>query len=117
MDNNHYLDITKTQDGKIRVSSSDGVFSSIATRKDKIAFQTYCDEKAHDWLTSDLGNYAHWKKKERKEIADKWLAAKELPEGEYNYYFNLGDIRDTFRESVAELAKSMNITDYELIVK
>lgn len=114
--NNHYLKITKTSNGNIEVNSSDGVFSSFAARKGKVAFQAYCEEKAHDWLTSELGNYDGWTKKQRKEVAEKWLAAKDLSEGEYNYYFNLGSIEDVFREGVASLAKSIGIKDYELTV-
>lgn len=111
---NYYLRITKTSNGNIEVNSSDGVFSSFATRNDKVAFQAYCEEKAHEWLTSDLGNYDGWNKKQRKEVAEKWLAAKDLSEGNYEYYFNLGSVEDAFREEVASLAKSMGIKDYKL---
>ena len=112
--NNHYLKITKTSNGNLEVNSSDGVFSSFATRNDKVAFQAYCEEKAHEWVNSKLGNYDGWTKKQRKEVAEKWLAAKDLSEGNYNYYFNLGSIEDAFREEVASLAKSMGIKDYKL---
>lgn len=111
---NYYLRITKTSNGNIEVNSSDGVFSSFARRNDKVAFQAYCEEKAHEWLTSDLGNYDGWNKKQRKEVAEKWLAAKDLSEGNYEYYFNLGSVEDAFREEVASLAKSMGIKDYKL---
>ena len=113
---NHYLQITKTSNGKLEVNSADGVFSSYVTRNDKVGFQAYCEEKAHEWVSSKLGNYDGWSKEQRKEVAEKWLAAKELPEGEYNYYFNLGSIEDIFREEVASLAKSIGIKDYELTV-
>lgn len=112
--NNHYLKITKTSNGNIEVNSFDGVFSSFVTRNDKVVFQAYCEEKAHEWVTSKIGNYDGWTKKQRKEVAKKWLAAKDLSEGDYNYYFNLGSIEDAFREEVASLAKSMGIKDYEL---
>ena len=111
---NHYLYIIKETDGKIKLNSSDGVFSSFATRNDKVAFQAYCEERAHEWLTSELGNYNGWTKEQRKEVAEKWLAAKELSEGKYEYYFNFGSIEDIFREEVASLAKSMGIKDYKL---
>lgn len=111
---NHYLYIKKVENGKIEISSTDGVFSSFVTRDNKEAFQAYCEEKAHEWLTSELGNYDGWSKKLRKDVADKWLAAKHLPEGEHNYYFNFGSIEDIFREEVAFLAKSMGIKDYKL---
>ena len=111
---NHYLKITKTSNGNFEVNSFDGIFGSFATRANKVGFQAYCEEKAHDWLTSTLGNYDGWTKKQRKEVADKWLAAKDLSEGDYKYYFNLGSIEDAFREEVASLAKSMGIKDYKL---
>lgn len=114
---NHYLIITKTPNGNIEVNSADGVFSSFVTRNDKMAFQAYCEEKAHEWVTSKFGNYDGWSKEQRKEVAEKWLAAKDLSEGNYNYYFNLGSIEDMFREEVASLAKSIGIKDYKLEIK
>jgi hypothetical protein len=111
---NYYLQITKTSNGNLEVNSADGVFSSFVTRNDKMAFQAYCEEKANEWLTSEFGNYDGWSKEQRKEVAEKWLAAKDLSEGNYNYYFNLGSIEDLFREEVASLAKSMGIKDYKL---
>ena len=84
---NYYLQITKTSNGNLEVNSADGVFSSFATRNDKVAFQAYCEEKANEWLTSEFGNYDGWSKEQRKEVAEKWLAAKDLSEGNYNYYF------------------------------
>lgn len=111
---NHYLEITKTSNGNIEVSSSDGVFGSFVTRNDKVAFQAYCEEKANEWLTSELRNYDGWSQEQRKEIAEKWLAAKHLSEGSYDYYFNFGSLEDIFREEVASLAKSMGIKDYKL---
>ncbi len=111
---NNYLWINRTEDNKIEILSSDGVFSSIATRMNKVEFQAYCEEKAHDWLTSTLGNYDGWSKEKRKEVAEKWLAAKDLSEGRYDYYFNFGSLEDIFREEVASLAKNMGIKDYKL---
>ena len=49
------------------------------------------------------------KKKDRKAVADKWLKAKSLKKGKYDYYFNLGNLNDAFREEVKALAKSMGI--------
>ena len=112
--NNHYLEIIRTSNGNLEVNSADGVFSSFVTRNDKVAFQAYCEEKAHEWVTSKLGNYDGWTKEQRKEVAEKWLAAKDLSEGNYKYYFNLGNIEDLFREEVASLAESMGITNYKL---
>lgn len=113
---NHYLNIEK-EDGKIYLSASDGVFGYSVTCEDKEEFLEYCDEKADRWLNSTWGNFEGWTKQKRKAISDKWLAAKELSEGKYNYYFNLGNIKDLFREEVAEIARSMDITNYELIIK
>jgi len=111
---NHYLKITKTSNGNFEVNSFDGIFGSFATRTNKVGFQAYCEERAHEWLTSTLGNYDGWTKKQRKEVANKWLAAKDLSEGDYKYYFNLVSIEDAFREEVASLAKSMGIKNYKL---
>ena len=112
---NHYLYIYK-EEGKIVINSSDGVFSSIVRRPNKEAFQAYCEEKAHEWLTSKLGNYSCWNNEKRKTIADKWIKAKELSEGKYEYYFNFGDIKDIFRNEVEALAKNLGITNYILDV-
>lgn len=114
---NNYLKIENQEDGKIYLSASDGVFGYSATCDDKEDFLKYCDAKADMWLNSTWGNFNGWSKQKRKAIAHKWIIAKNLSEGKYNYYFNLGDIKDLFREEVAELAKSMNITNYELIIK
>lgn len=114
---NHYLIITKTSNGDIEVNSADGVFSSFVTRNDKVAFQAYCEEKAHEWLTSELGNYDGWSQEKRKAVAEKWLAVKNLSEGNYDYYFNLDSCEDIFRKEVASLAKILKITDYKLEIK
>ena len=113
---NHYLYINKNESGDIEINSSDAVFSSIVRRPNKEAFQAYCEEKAHEWLTSKSGNYRYWNNEKRKTIADKWIKAKELREGRYEYYFNFGTIQDIFREEVADLAKSMGI-NYNLTVE
>ena len=113
---NHDLHIYR-EEGEIVISSSDGVFSSIARRPNKEAFQAYCEEKAHEWLTSKLGNYSCWSKEDRKKLSNKWLDAKNLIEGKYNYYFNLGNIEDIFIEEVIQLAKILGITKYELIIE
>ena len=38
-----------------------------------------------------------------------------LPDGNYEYYFNLEDKTETFKKSVQELAEKLGI-DYELII-
>lgn len=110
---NNYLEIKK-EGGKIVVSSSDGVFSSITTLDNKEAFKNYCEHKAKEWRESTLGNYANWSKEDRKKVSDKWANAKNLQYGEYNLYFNIEDKKDIFRKEVDSLAKSLGITDYIL---
>lgn len=111
---NRYLDIEVFDYGYIRINSNDGVFSSITTVAGEEKFYAYCDEKAEMWLTSKLGNFKGWSDEDRKVIANKWLKAKELSEGEYKYYFNLENIKDIFRQEVTELANSMGIKDFTL---
>ena len=66
------------------------------------------------WLTSNLGNFEGWSDEDRKIVANKWLNVKNLSEGEYKYYFNLGNVHDIFRQEVSEIAKAMGINDYTL---
>ena len=115
--NNKYLYIKSQKNGKIDLSASDGVFGYSAICNNKEDFLKYCDEKADMWLNSTLGNFNGWSKEYRKANADKWIAAKKLPEGRYNYYFNFGSKEDIFREEVANLAKSMEITNYTLTIE
>ena len=110
---NLYLEIYKLNDNKIEINASDGVFICCGTFP-KDDYFDYCDGRADEWLTSKLGNYDGWSKKDRKAIANKWVKAKELPEGRYNYYFNLQDIQKIFREAVKNLAQEMGITNYTL---
>lgn len=109
-----YLEINITSEGYIKINSSDGVFSSIATVLDKEDLSKYCDEKADMWLTSKLGNFDGWSNKDRKIVADKWLKVKELSEGDYKFYFNLESITDLFKTGVEDLAKKLGITNYTL---
>lgn len=113
---NHYLYIKNQKDGKINLSASDGVFGYSATCNDKEDFIKYCDEKADVWLNSTWDNFKGWTKQKRKSIAHKWIIAKNLSEGKYEYYFNFGTIQDIFREEVAVLASSMGITNYNLTI-
>lgn len=110
---NNYLDIKK-EDGKIVVSSRDGVFTSIITLDDKEAFKNYCERKAKEWKESTLGNFANWSSEDRERKSDKWINARNLQCGKYNFYFNIGDKKDIFRKEVYSLAKSLGITDYIL---
>jgi hypothetical protein len=112
---NHYLYINKNEGGDIKINYSDGVFGG-AVAACKEDFLKYCDEKADMWLNSTFGNFEGWTKEDRKAIAHKWIIAKKLSEGKYDYYFNFGSKEDIFREEVADLAKNMGIT-YNLTVE
>lgn len=114
---NHYLHINKNESGDIEINFSDGVFSGFVTVTYKEQFCNYCEERAKQWIYSKYKNYEGWSNEDRRVIAHKWLAAKELPEGKYEYYFNSGTIQDIFREEVAVLAKNMGITNYTLTVE
>lgn len=112
---NYYLHIKQIDKNTIKVNSYDGVFTSFWTVKKKDYFD-YCDGKADEWLTSELGNYDGWSKKDRKAIAEKWRKAKELPVGDYEYYFNFEDINDLFTQAVKDLADKMGIKNYKLTI-
>lgn len=114
---NHYLNIEIQEDGKIYLSASDGVFSYSATCENKEEFLEYCNEKVDRWLNSTWGNFDGWTKQKRQTIAHKWSIAKNKLAGRYNYYFNFGSKKDIFRKEVAEIAKTVGIENYELIIK
>ena len=107
---NHYLYI---ENGKF--NWSDGVFSGIATvTQDKVS--DFCLEKADKMRNSNLGNYDHLTSEQREKLAKLWESAMNLPDGNYEYYFNLEDKTEVFIKSVQELGKKFGI-DYELIIK
>lgn len=107
---NHYLHI---ENGKF--NWSDGVFSGIATvAQDKVS--DFCLEKADKMRNSNLGNYNHLTSEQRERLAKLWESAMNLPDGNYEYYFNLEDKTEVFIKSVQELGKKFGI-DYELIIK
>lgn len=107
---NNYLYI---ENGKFNYQ--DGVFSGIATlTKERVS--SFCLEQAEETRHSDLGNYDGLSKKQREELAKRWEAAKDLPDGEYDYYFNLEDKCKVFKESVEALAQKLGIS-YELKLK
>lgn len=108
---NHYLYIK--EDGTW--SWSDNVFSGIATLEPE-GISEYCLEQAKKMRYSEYGNYDHLSKEERERLAQLWENAKDLPEGRYDYYFNLEDIREVFKKSVKDLAKRLGIK-YELTIK
>lgn len=89
----------------------DGVFSGVAiVRQDKVS--NFCLEQADKIRNSNDDLTA----KQRERLAKLWEAAKDLPEGMYDYYFNLENKYEVFKKSVEELAKKLGI-DYELIIK
>ena len=107
---NHYLYI---ENGKF--NWSDGVFSGIATvAQDKVS--DFCLEKADEIRNSNLRNYDHLTSEQRERLAKLWESAMNLPDGNYEYYFNLEDKTEVFIKSVQELGKKFGI-DYELIIK
>ena len=107
---NHYLYI---ENGTF--NWSDGVFSGIATvAQDKVS--DFCLEKADKMRNSNLGNYDHLTSEQRARLAKLWESAMNLPDGNYEYYFNLDDKTEVFIKSVQELGKKFGI-DYELIIK
>ena len=107
---NHYLYI---ENGTF--NWSDGVFSGIATvTQDKVS--DFCLEKADKMRNSNLGNYDHLTSEQRERLAKLWESAMNLPDGNYEYYFNLENKTEVFIKSVQELGKKFGI-DYELIIK
>lgn len=106
---NHYLYI---ENGKF--NWLDGVFSGIATvAQDKVS--DFCLDKADKMRNSNLGNYDHLTSEQRERLAKLWESAMNLPDGNYEYYFNLEDKTEIFIKSVQELGKKFGI-DYELII-
>ena len=106
---NHYLYI---ENGKF--NWLDGVFSGIATvAQDKVS--DFCLERADEMRNSNLGNYDHLTTEQREKLAKLWESAMNLPDGNYEYYFNLEDKTEVFIKSVQELGKKFGI-DYELII-
>lgn len=107
---NHYLYI---ENGKF--NWLDGVFSGIATvAKDKIS--NFCLDQADKMRNSNLGNYDYLTSEQRERLAKLWESAMNLPDGNYEYYFNLEDKTEVFIKSVQELGKKFGI-DYELKIK
>ena len=91
------------------------MFSGIATvAKDKIS--NFCLDQADKMRNSNLGNYDHLTSEQRERLAKLWESAMNLPDGNYEYYFNLEDKTEVFIKSVQELGEKLGI-DYELIIK
>ena len=94
----------------------DGVFSGYATLDSADNVESFCLDKAEQMRHSTFGNYDHLSQEQREELARRWEAAKDLPDGEYDYYFNLEDKNEVFKKSVEALAKKFGIK-YELKLK
>lgn len=93
----------------------DGVFMGIATvPQDRVS--EYCLEQADDMRNSILGNYDDLTTEQRERLAKLWEAAINLPDGKYDYYFNLDNKKEAFIQSVKELGEKLGI-DYKLIIK
>lgn len=103
---NNYLYITEHT-----INFSDGVFSGIANRENNLF-----EKEANGFRHSKLINYNRLTKEQREEIAKRWEKAKSLPDGRYDYYFNLEDKNKIFEKSVKELANTLGIS-YKLTVK
>lgn len=113
---NLYLRISKNENDKLKVISFDGVFARTASFGTKIEYCDYCQKIADEWVISELGNYDGWSKEDRLTVSDKWIKAKDLQEGDYEYYFNFSEGSEIFQEEVKELAQKMGINNYKLIV-
>lgn len=93
----------------------DGVFIGIATvPQDRVS--EYCLEQADNMRNSILANYDDLTTEQRERLAKLWEAAINLPDGKYDYYFNLDNKKEVFIQSVKELGEKLGI-DYELIIK
>lgn len=93
----------------------DGVVSGIATIIPE-QFSDFCLEQADKMRNSDLGNYDDLTTEQRERLAKLWEEAINLPDGKYEYYFNLEDKKEVFVQSVKELATRLNIK-YNLILR
>ena len=93
----------------------DGVFTGIATVTPEQVSE-FCLTKAEEMRHSTLGNYSRMFKSKREKLAKLWEAAKDLPEGKYEYYFNIENKKEVFVQSVKELATRLGIK-YDLILK
>lgn len=106
---NHYLYIEENKS----INYADSAFTGITICLNKEEFDAFCEEKAHEWEYSELGNFDAFTEKQRLEIARRWRVVKDLPDGKYEYYFNLEDKEKVFIQYVDELARHLGIK-YEL---
>lgn len=113
--NNKYLYITE-DNSLFNINSCDYVFSSYYSRKTREEFINYCKENANNFRHSDLSNYKKLDNKDRETLAKRWEDAVHLKPGNYDYYFNLQSKQDIFKQAVADVAKELNIDQYNLIM-
>ena len=112
---NRYLHIENEIENCYDFNWSDNVFIGSATvAKDKVS--DFCREKADKTRNSNLGNYDHLTTEQRERLAKLWESAMNLPDGNYDYYFNLEDKTEAFIKSVQELAGRLGVK-YELNIK
>ena len=95
------------------INYSDSAFSGYASLPDKESLDAFCEERARDWKYSGLRNFDAFTEKQRLEIAHRWISAKHLLDGKYEYYFNLEDKEKVFVQHVDEIARHLGIK-YEL---
>ena len=111
---NRYLHIENEIENSYDFNWSDNVFIGSATvEKDKVS--DFCMKKADEMRNSNLRNYDYLTTEQRERLAKLWESAINLPVGNYDYYFNLEDKKETFIKYVQELAEKLGI-DYELII-
>ena len=112
---NRYLHIENEIENSYDFNWSDNVFIGSATvEKDKVS--DFCMKKADEMRNSNLRNYDYLTTEQRERLAKLWESAINLPVGNYDYYFNLEDKKETFIKYVQELAEKLGI-DYELNIK
>ena len=112
---NRYLHIENEIEDSYDFNWSDNVFMGSATvAKDKVS--NFCLDQADKMRNSNLKNYDYLTTEQRERLAKLWESAMNLPDGNYEYYFNLEDKKEAFIKSVQELAEKLGI-DYELIIK
>ena len=112
---NRYLHIENEIENVYDFNWSDNVFIGSATvEKDKVS--DFCQEKADKMRNSNLRNYDYLTTEQRERLAKLWESAMNLPDGNYDYYFNLEDKTELFIKTVQELAEKLGI-DYELTIK
>lgn len=117
---NKYLHIKQNENGSISITYADNAFVGVVTLNSTEDFKSFCEKNAVSWIESELGNYDDFSKEERHLIADKWRKAKTLKVGRYDYYFNLEtkETKEThFKAAVEELAESLGIIKYKLIIE